>query len=53
VLWRTLTFESLPEAHQLLYQNRHLGKISLLVGASDEHEGKTAAGPDAIRIDSG
>jgi crotonyl-CoA carboxylase/reductase len=53
VLWRTLTFESLPEAHQLLYQNRHLGKISLLVGATDEREGKTAPGPDAIRIDAG
>jgi crotonyl-CoA carboxylase/reductase len=53
VLWRTLPFEDLPEAHRLLHRNQHLGKISILVGATDEREGKSAPGPDAIRIDVG
>jgi crotonyl-CoA carboxylase/reductase len=53
VLWRAMPFEDLPEAHRLLHGNLHLGKISILVGATDEQEGKTAPGPDAIRIDAG
>lgn len=51
VLWKALGFEELPEAHRLLQENRHVGKIAIRVGARDEVEGKTAAGPDAIRID--
>ena len=51
VLWRTLGFEDLPEAHRLMFENRHLGKISILVGATDEDGGRTAPGPGAIRID--
>ena len=33
VLWRTLGFDQVAEAHQLMYENKHLGKISILVGA--------------------
>src|SRR5207253_4651298 len=45
VLWRTLGFEGVPEAHQLMRENKHLGKISVLVGAGAEGEGKTEEGP--------
>ena len=41
VLWQTMGFEGVPEAHQLLHENKHLGKISILVGAESEDEGKT------------
>ena len=33
VLWRTLGFDGVPEAHQLMRDNQHLGKIAILVGA--------------------
>ena len=36
VLWRTLGFDQVAEAHQLMYTNQHLGKISILVGAEAE-----------------
>src|SRR5260370_19720956 len=49
VLWRTLGFEGVAEAHQLMLENKHLGKISILVGAEAEGQGKTAEGPGAIR----
>lgn len=51
VLWRTLGFDELPEAHRLVEENRHVGKIAILVGARDEREGKRASGPDAIRVE--
>ena len=44
VLWRTLGFDGVPEAHQLMLENKHLGKISILVGAEEEGQGKTADG---------
>ena len=47
VLWRTMPFEGVAEAHQLMKENKHLGKISILVGADKEGEGKTAEGPGA------
>ncbi len=50
VIWRAIGFEDLPEAHRLIYENRHLGKISILVGATDEDQGQTTPGPGAIRI---
>jgi crotonyl-CoA carboxylase/reductase len=50
VLWRTMGFEGVPEAHQLMYENKHLGKISILVGAGSEDEGKNEDGPGAIRV---
>jgi crotonyl-CoA carboxylase/reductase len=53
VLWRTLGFDGVPEAHQLMLENKHLGKISILVGADEEGQGKTADGPGAIRAEVG
>jgi crotonyl-CoA carboxylase/reductase len=53
VLWRTLGFEQVAEAHQLMYENRHFGKIAILVGAEEEGLGKTAEGPGAIRAEVG
>jgi crotonyl-CoA carboxylase/reductase len=53
VLWRTMGFDSVAEAHQLLRENRHLGKIGILVGAESEGEGRTAQGPPAIRAEVG
>ncbi|MEI7889864.1 MAG: crotonyl-CoA carboxylase/reductase [Actinomycetes bacterium] len=53
VLWKTMGFDQVAEAHQLLSDNKHLGKISILVGAAAEGEGKTAEGPGAIRAEVG
>ncbi|TML06516.1 MAG: crotonyl-CoA carboxylase/reductase [Actinobacteria bacterium] len=53
VLWRTLGFEGVAEAHQLMRDNQHLGKIAILVGAENEGEGKTAEGPGAIHAEVG
>jgi crotonyl-CoA carboxylase/reductase len=53
VLWRTMAFDQVAEAHQLLRDNKHLGKIAILVGASAEGQGKTADGPGAIRAEVG
>ncbi|MEA2280885.1 MAG: crotonyl-CoA carboxylase/reductase [Solirubrobacteraceae bacterium] len=53
VLWRTLGFDGVAEAHQLMYKNQHLGKIAILVGAESEGLGKTSDGPGAIRAEVG
>ncbi len=53
VLWRTLGFDGVPEAHQLMLENKHLGKIAILVGAGEEGQGKTAEGPGAIHAEVG
>jgi crotonyl-CoA carboxylase/reductase len=53
VLWRTFGFDGVGEAHQLMKDNRHLGKIAILVGAEQEGTGKTADGPGAIRAEVG
>jgi crotonyl-CoA carboxylase/reductase len=53
VLWQTMGFERVGEAHQLLRDNKHLGKIAILVGAAAEGEGRTAEGPGAIRAEVG
>jgi crotonyl-CoA carboxylase/reductase len=53
VLWRTLGFDQVAEAHQLMMDNAHLGKIAILVGAESEGLGKTADGPGAIRAEVG
>jgi crotonyl-CoA carboxylase/reductase len=53
VLWQTMGFEKVAEAHQLLRDNKHLGKIAILVGATAEGQGKTADGPGAIRAEVG
>ncbi len=53
VLWQTMGFEGVAEAHQLMRENKHLGKISILVGAADDQEGRTVDGPGAIRAEVG
>ena len=53
VLWKTMGFEGVPEAHQMLHENRHLGKIAIMVGATDEQEGQEESGPGAIRAEVG
>jgi crotonyl-CoA carboxylase/reductase len=53
VLWRTMGFEGVPEAHQLMRDNKHLGKISILVGAEEEGAGRTAEGEGAIYAEVG
>ena len=53
VLWKVMGFDGVAEAHQLLHENKHLGKISILVGASSEDEGKEEDGPGAIRAEVG
>jgi crotonyl-CoA carboxylase/reductase len=53
VLWRTVGFEDVAEAHQLMHENKHQGKIAVLVGASAEGQGRTAEGPGAIRAEVG
>jgi len=53
VLWRSMGFEGVPEAHQLLYENKHLGKITIMVGATDERDGQHEEGPGAIRAEVG
>ncbi|MFM8527086.1 MAG: crotonyl-CoA carboxylase/reductase [bacterium] len=53
VLWQTMGFEGVAEAHQLMRENKHLGKISILVGAADDQEGRNVDGPGAIRAEVG
>src|SRR3954471_4517558 len=53
VLWQTMGFDKVADAHQLMRENKHLGKIAILVGAKDEDEGKAEEGPGAIRAEVG
>ena len=53
VLWQTMSFDQVAEAHQLMHENKHLGKIAILVGATEEGQGATADGPGAIRAEVG
>jgi crotonyl-CoA carboxylase/reductase len=53
VLWKTLGFDGVAEAHQMMRDNKHAGKISVLVGAESEGLGKTADGPGAIHAEVG
>jgi crotonyl-CoA carboxylase/reductase len=53
VLWRTMGFEGVAEAHQLMRENKHLGKIAILVGAEREGLGKTEEGPGAVYAEVG
>ena len=41
VLWKTMGFDGVAQAHQLMLENKHLGKISILVGAESEGLGRT------------
>jgi crotonyl-CoA carboxylase/reductase len=40
VLWRTMGFDQVAEAHQLMHENKHFGKIAILVGATEEGQGR-------------
>jgi crotonyl-CoA carboxylase/reductase len=53
VLWKTFGFDGVAEAHQLMKENKHLGKIAILVGATGEGLGRTVDGPGAIRAEVG
>ena len=53
VLWRTMGFDQVAEAHQLMHENKHAGKISVLVGATEEGQGRTGEGPGAIHAEVG
>ena len=53
VLWRTMGFDGVAEAHQLMRENKHFGKIAILVGAEREGLGRTEEGPGAIRAEVG
>ncbi|MBA2517861.1 MAG: crotonyl-CoA carboxylase/reductase [Solirubrobacterales bacterium] len=53
VLWRTLSFDGVAEAHQLMRDNKHSGKIAILVGAAEEGLGRSAEGPGAIHAEVG
>jgi crotonyl-CoA carboxylase/reductase len=53
VLWQTMGFDKVAEAHQLMRENRHCGKIAILVGAESEGAGRSAEGPGAIRAEVG
>ncbi len=53
VLWRTMPFDGVADAHQLMRDNQHLGKIAILVGAKEEGMGKTEDGPGAIEAEVG
>ncbi len=53
VLWRTMPFGGVAEAHQLMMENQHLGKIAILVGAEREGLGRTEDGPGAIYAEVG
>jgi crotonyl-CoA carboxylase/reductase len=53
VLSETMGFDGVPGAHQLMHENKHLGKIAILVGAESEDEGRHEEGPGAIRAEVG
>jgi crotonyl-CoA carboxylase/reductase len=53
VLWQTMGFDQVAEAHQLMHENKHAGKIAVLVGARETGEGRTAEGPGAIHAEVG
>ena len=53
VLSQTLGFDGVAHAHQLMLENKHSGKIAILVGASEPGQGKTGDGPSAIYAEVG
>ena len=48
VLWKAMDFEGVPDAHQLLHENKHAGKIAIRVGATSDDEGQHDDGEGAI-----
>src|SRR3954452_100807 len=53
VLWKTMGFEDVANAHQLMQENKHSGKIAILVGADSTGQGKTEKGAGAIYAEVG
>jgi crotonyl-CoA carboxylase/reductase len=53
VVWRTMPWDGVGEAHQLMRDNKHSGKIAILVGAEEEGQGKTEDGPGAVYAEVG
>jgi crotonyl-CoA carboxylase/reductase len=53
VISQTMGFEGVPDAHQLMHENKHTGKIAIMVGATSEDEGQHEEGPGAIRAEVG
>ena len=53
VIWQAMGFEGVPDAHQLLHENKHFGKIAIMVGATSEDEGQEEEGEGAIRAEVG
>lgn len=53
VLWKTMGFDDIPAAHQMMRENQHLGKIACLIGATSEDEGRETEGPGAIHAEVG
>jgi crotonyl-CoA carboxylase/reductase len=50
LLSQAMDFDGVAEAHQLMYENKHLGKIAIQVGAENEDDGRNGDGPGAIRV---
>ncbi|HEY5333209.1 MAG TPA: crotonyl-CoA carboxylase/reductase [Solirubrobacterales bacterium] len=50
VVWRTFDFDRLREAHRLMAENLHIGKIALLVGATDAVEGGDPARAGTVLV---
>jgi len=53
VLRKTMGFDGVPGAHQMMHENKHFGKIAIMVGATSEDEGCEIEGPGAIRAEVG
>jgi crotonyl-CoA carboxylase/reductase len=49
LLSQTMDFAAVPDAHQMMLENKHLGKIAIRVGAEDDEAGRNEAGPGAIK----
>jgi crotonyl-CoA carboxylase/reductase len=45
MLWRTVQFEAAAQAQQLVRENRHIGKVGILVGAPSTGEGRRREAP--------
>jgi crotonyl-CoA carboxylase/reductase len=53
VISQTMGFEGVPHAHQLMHENKHTGKIAIMVGTDSETDGQKEDGPGAIRAEVG
>jgi crotonyl-CoA carboxylase/reductase len=48
VLSKAMGFDGVPDAHQRLFENRHVGKISIMVGVTDPAAGREPGASGAI-----